>query len=356
MSAGPGRAERAILDAVAEARSPLGAPRWLTVEEIAGAAGYRLPLAPIERNSLSRAARKLAEKGNVLTAKAGERWTNRKSVAPSVLRPDLRRGALLVRSATLNRSAQDPDQGISRISTELLEGDWSEGGSKLPEDLLRPQRDVPEGIPFSTAGDTYDIESAAEILNGTSRTRVSRLQTDKPPLLAEGPAPAGTSQPPRAFSSAEFKAMGHELNEAGTRWRPRRHDSDDWELLDDPGCDDDEPDRLYPLQRTRDDPNDLQPWERDLIEAGELDPDWRVELEPEDPEPKLESPAQEPESNICVRCGSPAVKPGACAEHLCANCHEQPWHAKRLCRACAEYARTHKGTPRPARLWKKNRR
>ena len=356
MSAGLGRAERSILEAIAAARSPLGAPLWLTIDEIAEAACYRLPLLPAERDSLRRAARRLSVKGLVLTAKAGDHWTATRRVASSVLRPDLPRGTVLVR--TLSTQRQGSDQAVSRTNTELVEGEQYEA---LPPDLRRPASDVPQGLPLSAAGDTAeDIESAALILNGTSRTRVTRLQTDKPPLVTEGSAPPDTSPAPRPFSTSELQAMGFERESGigGDRF-VRRHDDGDpaegWEILDDPAMSGEE-ELVQPEDEPYDDRDDLEPWEREMIEAGELDSHWRWNLyqPPADVRPKW-AQTVELEPADCVRCGERAVKAGACATHLCENCHEQPWHAKRLCSACLEYARVHKGAPRPQRLWGRTR-
>jgi hypothetical protein len=332
MSAGPGRAERAILDALEGARSPLGAPLWLTVDEIAEAACYRLPLEAAERDSLRRAARRLSVKGDVLTAKAGDRWASSRRVAPSVLRPDLRRGTLLARTLSVRR--QGSDQGVSKKNTELSEGKSKE----LPRDLQGPPLDLPQGIPFSEAGDKpEDVESVALILNGTSRSRVEELWTEPHFVVTEGSV-RGAPLPPRAFTGTELQAM-------------RRDDSDEeWELLDDPGV-------TEAVDRPTEVLDEVSSWERDLYLAGELDfSDERVYIEPDDVWPeRSEVPLEEPEPVTCTRCGAPAVREGACATHLCENCHEHPWHAKRLCRACVEWARTHNGEPRPARLWQKNR-
>ena len=333
MSAGPGRAERAILDALEVARTPLGAPLWLTVDEIAKAACYRLPLVPAERDSLRRATRRLGVAGDVLTAKAGDRWAASRRVAASVLRPELRRGTVIAR--TLSAQRQGSDQAVSKKNTESLEGK----SKALPKDLQGPPVDLPQGIPFSVAGeedeegDGPEDITAARILNGTSRTRVAKLRTNESPFPTHS-APPDTPPAPRAFTDAELQAMGYERT--GDDRYVRRDDPDEgWEILDDPGVSDE---------------GEARPEERPDDDDGP----WEPYIEPDDARP-VRPLSEEREPFYCVRCDTPAVKAGACAVHLCENCHEQPWRAKRLCSACVEYARKHKGEPRPARLWKKNR-
>jgi hypothetical protein len=167
-----------------------------------------------------------------------------------------------------------------------------------------------------------------------SASRRGPLRTRNPPLTTL-PPPEVFGIPPTADELREISAKREELSPAFS--------DDEWELLEKT-----DPLLSLPTRRPRDDYEEDPAWEHELIVAGELSPDWYEDQEEQRETRQRERERAEAkrleqratEQDRCRRCDEPAVLNGACAIHLCENCHENPWHAKRLCKPCHEYSRT----------------
>jgi len=441
MSKGPGRAERALLASTERATTPYGAYRWITLGEAWEDHTGRPPTGR-ERRSLTRAAQKLARevveeddgstRYRLELARAREWWSpNTRAMATSALRPDVRKGTLLVRhNTTLIRPPRPVDLRFARNATEIVKGliapeirqralpeqieevaDWTKDRNAAGYDLRQPLRErqrrpeyrygvsdgdlaafigaytgnsVSEALPadrgtirehpdFTTPAtpDAIDGQSTQSKLSFMadqgafaphetetgmaerqipSPSRRGPLRTRNPPLTTL-PPPEIFGMPPTADELREISAKREELSPALS--------DDEWELLEKT-----DPALSLPSRRTSDDYEADPAWEQELIVTGELSSDWYEDEEEQREARQREQERAEAkrleqraiEQDRCQRCGEPAILNGACAVHLCENCHENPWHAKRRCKPCHEYSRTHKGQERPPRLWKRGRR
>lgn len=384
MSRGFGRAERAILTATSSAITPLGGRRWLTLAEAAP---------EIDANSRRRAAHRLAERHEI---ELSEAWSTRHETTP--LRQDQRHGTLLVAPTrdALIAARQRSDRQFSRIAAEYLgrdaretaepgiplllsrgaleeAGRWASDRESAPWSLrhgFAPTK-VPElHADIRDRGDDWGREDGSRHTAGVEgyaaayRKALSRgghlrtastllawleYQTAHPWLW---PAPSGELP----FSTDELVQQQDEQERRllGEIAGP--------ELLDSPPTE--IPDSFETWAPASDDDEAPASWEPALIECGELAPDW---FEREQAEKDREAWAREQarldsadlanaRAYLCFRCDAAAVIDGACRLHVCENCGRARWHAKRRCRACAEYVRTHRGQERPPRLFIHERR
>jgi hypothetical protein len=126
MSRGPGRMQRAVLAAVAEATDADGRPRWVSVDEVLDEAQ---PMTRSERESVRRAIRTLGRKGSVEVGdvrrrgEQGDRW---QLAARTPLTPEQRVAELEGRAQeTLNVARATPNHEVARRlfdrAIELLE-------------------------------------------------------------------------------------------------------------------------------------------------------------------------------------------------------------------------------------------
>jgi hypothetical protein len=196
----------------------------------------------------------------------------------------------------------------------------------------------------------HETETGMTARQIPSASRRGPLRTRNPPLTTL-PPPEIFGIPPTADELREISAKREELSPAFS--------DDEWELLEKT-----DPALSIPFSRAPDDCEADPTWERELIVTRVLSPDWYEDEEEQRAARRSEHERADArlreqratEQDRCQRCDELAILNGACAIHLCENCHESPWHAKRRCKPCHEYSRTHKGQERPRRLWKRGRR